>query len=651
MFFMFVDLIFNIPLNKKFTYKVPQRFSHIKKGDRVKAPFGRRENTGIVLEVNEKFSGHFDVDDIKEITDLYSPYFRLDNVQFEIARRIWLYYLCSYGQALFTVAGAFKDVRIKRQEYSSAPENKLLLNSSQNDAINAFLNDGSRPYLLFGVTGSGKTEVYFNIIDNYIVQGKQAIFMLPEIALTPQIVKRFTDRFGNKLAVFNSKVSNGERNFAISAFRSGKIDLIVGTRSSVFLPAKDLGVIIIDEEHEYTYKQQDTPCYDAKVIANWRSNIENCRLLMGSATPTMESMKYARDGYYGFLKMENRAEKNRMPDVEVIDMGHIYKVSRNISKPLYESIKNTLDKKEQVILFHNRRGFSSFVLCEDCGEVIKCKNCDITLNYHKSTGKMVCHYCDFNQRLSKKCTSCGSDKIKYMGSGTQRAEEEIYELFPNARIMRVDKDSSSKKDFYWDFYKKMMNKEYDIVIGTQMIGKGFDFPHCTLVGVLWADFILDFPDFRSAERTAQLLTQVSGRSGRQKRGKVVIQTYSPDHYAIKTAQDHNYDFFYGEEIERRRMLSFPPFISLIRIVIKGKPGKRFLKNIDEIDKILREECEEYEVLGPCEAAIAHMKGMDRYHIIIKVGKNRKKIYEVLKKIKEKYKRLNLRIDVDPLDML
>ncbi|MCK9475095.1 MAG: primosomal protein N' [Candidatus Muirbacterium halophilum] len=648
---MFADILFNLPFDRKFTYSVPHSFSFIKKGDRVKVPFGSRNMTGIVLNVKENPDGIDDISKIKEILELYSPYFRMTEIQFELARRIWLYYLSGYGQAVHTVAGAYKDVRIKKQIFEINPENKILLNVNQNNAINQFMNTDKKTSLLYGVTGSGKTEVYFTIIEQFMQKNKQALYLLPEIALTPQIVKRFTDRFGEKVAVFNSKLSNGERNYALKSFRQGEIDLLIGTRSAVFLPAKHLGVIILDEEHESTFKQQDNPCYDTRTVAQWRGELENVKVIFGSATPSLESFKLSVSGDYEKIMLDKRGDGRKMPDVFLVDMAIEKKVSRNISRKMHEEIINTLQKKEQVLLFHNRRGFSSFQICKSCGEVIKCKNCDITLNYHKKINKLICHYCDFWKTPPKKCEKCNSEDFEFMGSGTEKIEEEIQDLFPKARIIRVDRDTSSSKNFYSDFYKKMINREFDIIIGTQMIGKGFDFPYVTLVGVLWADFILDFPDFRSAERTAQLLSQVAGRSGRARDGKVFIQTYAKDHYAILCAKDHNYPRFFGEEIERRKILKYPPFISFVRVVLTYK-DKVFLENsIADITSMLKLEIGQEYFLGPAKAAVFFIKGMFRYNILFKINNNRKQVYEVIKKIKSKNPKIRFKIDVDPIDMM
>ena len=648
---MYADIIFNLPFDRKFTYSVPLSFSFIKKGDRVTAPFGNRNLTGIVLNVKQNHDGIEDAAIIKELNSLYSPYFRMTDIQFELARRIWLYYLSSYGQALHTVAGAYKDVRIKRQVFENDPENKILLNVNQNNAIRQFFETQKKTSLLYGVTGSGKTEVYFTIIENYMQQKKQALYLLPEIALTPQIVKRFTDRFGKKVAVFNSRLSNGERNYALKAFRQGEIDLLIGTRSAVFLPAKDLGVIILDEEHEGTFKQQENPCYDTRTVAQWRGELENIKVIFGSATPSVETFKMAVSGEYEKIVLDKRGDGRKMPEVILVDMACEKKISRNISSKMYEHIIQTLNKKEQVLLFHNRRGFSSFQICKSCGEVVKCKNCDISMNYHKKIDRLICHYCDFWKNPPKKCDKCGESDFEFMGSGTEKIEEEIQGLFPSANVIRVDKDTSSSKDFYSQFYKKMINREFDIIIGTQMIGKGFDFPYVTLVGVLWADFILDFPDFRSAERTAQLLSQVAGRSGRARDGKVLIQTYAKEHYAIVCAKDHNYPRFFGEEVERRRLLNYPPFTSFVRVVMSNKDKIFLAQSAELIKTILVKEIGNESFLGPAQAAVFFIKGMYRYNILFKAGSDRKKIYKAIRLIKEKNPKIKFKIDVDPIDMM
>ncbi|MGM0608850.1 MAG: replication restart helicase PriA [Candidatus Muiribacteriota bacterium] len=645
----YASVIINLPFDKIFIYKFNSDELKLKKNDRVEVPFGNRKVVGIVNEIKSNSAVNYS--SLKEINKKFPDFMRITQTQRELAKRIWQYYLCSYSQALFCVAGNLKNVKVNPQKYDSPALNKLLLNKKQNIAIEKIFYDNNNVSLLFGVTGSGKTEVYFSVCERFIKKGAQTLFLLPEIALTPQLVKRFTDRFGKRIAVYNSALSAGKRNFASKSFQQGEVDIIIGTRSAVFLPAKNLGLIIVDEEHEHTFKQQDTPLYDAKKIALWRAELENCKVVLGSATPTVETFTYARNGIYNLISLNKRSDNRKMPDVELIDMGEEKKASRNISRKLFSEIKKALERKEQIILFLNRRGFSTFVLCKSCHKPFKCKNCDVSLIYHKNTQKMKCHYCGYEIKTQKTCQSCGSANFEFLGSGTERVEEELVNLFPAARIKRVDRDTSGGKKFAWEFYNDMNNGKIDIVIGTQMIGKGFDFPNVSLVGVLWADFILDFPDIRSAERTSQLLMQVAGRSGRGVDGKVLIQTYAKEHYAVKSALKHNYLYFYGEEILRRKALKFPPYSNLIRVVFRGKDESKTSKEIEGFARKISGKFDAAEILGPVPAPISFMKGYYRFHLIIKFIKNRKIINKVIKTNLISFKNSKFQVDVDPVDML
>jgi len=649
--FMYASVVLNLPIDKSFYYKIKPEHSDLSKGDRVTVYFGKRKLNGIVTGIYQSLNENIPENRMKFIESVFDKYFSLSEIQFELAKRIWIYYMSSFSQALHCVGGSLKNVKISFQKYDSPAENKILLNSDQNSAINKILNSDERVFLLHGVTGSGKTEVYFSIVEELIEKGFQTLFLLPEISLTPQNVKRFTDRFGKKVAIYNSSLSNGKKNYAVKSFSEGGADILIGTRSAVFLKAKKLGMIIIDEEHEYTYKQQETPFYDTRKIAVWRSELENCKVILGSATPSLESMKKAKDGLFELVCLSKRSDNRKMPDVEIVDMGANKKVTRNISLPLYQYMEKTIKDGNQILLLLNRRGFSTFVLCKSCHKPVKCKNCDISLNYHKKENILMCHYCGFKTRLPDKCSECDNSEFEYMGSGTERVEDELKLLFPDKKILRVDRDSSSKKDFYWNFYNDMNNKKIDIVIGTQMIGKGFDFPGVTCVGVLWADFILDFPDFRSPEKTAQLLLQVAGRAGRGSEGKVFIQTYAPEHYAVKCSINHNYDYFYGEEILRRKVMNFPPFGSLIRILFRGKNKELVEKDIEKFCKQIEEKIGKNNILGPAEAPVNFLRGFYRYHILIKMNHNRKALYELFKKSLENILNSEYRIDVDPVDML
>ncbi|OMG45092.1 primosomal protein N', partial [Paenibacillus macerans] len=394
-------------------------------------------------------------------------------------------------------------------------------------------DEKERTFLLHGVTGSGKTEVYLQTIEEVLNKGKEAMMLVPEIALTPQMVLRFKRRFGDDVAVLHSGLSKGERYDEWQKIRDGRARVSVGARSSIFAPFKNLGIIIIDEEHESTYKQEDYPRYHARDIAQWRSQFHHCPVVLGSATPSLESYARAEKNVYELLSLPHRVNQQALPHIDIIDMREeLSEGNRSMfSIALRQAIQERLDKKEQIVLFLNRRGYASFMLCRDCGYVPHCPHCDISLTYHKTTDQLKCHYCGYQENPPSQCPNCEGDHIRQVGTGTQRVEELLQQEFPHARIIRMDVDTTSRKGAHEKLLNDFEAGKGDILLGTQMIAKGLDYPNITLVGVLNADTMLNLPDFRASERTYQLLTQVSGRAGRhEKEGQVIIQTYNPDHY-------------------------------------------------------------------------------------------------------------------------
>ncbi|HEG4204245.1 TPA: primosomal protein N', partial [Enterococcus faecium] len=431
----------------------------------------------------------------------------------------------------------------------------LELNAEQKNAVEQIITAGQQQkdqvFLLEGITGSGKTEVYLQAIADVLSENKTAIMLVPEIALTPQMVERFKGRFGESVAVLHSGLSQGEKYDEWRKIEREEAQVVVGARSAIFAPLKNIGLIIIDEEHESSYKQDETPRYHARDLAIWRSKYHHCPIVLGSATPSLESRARAQKGVYQLLQLNHRAKAAaQLPAIEIVDMREEFQNHRTstFSANLQEKIQNRLDKKEQTVLLLNRRGYSSFVMCRDCGFVLPCPNCDISLTLHMDTRSMRCHYCGHEEPIPNRCPNCGGNKIRYYGTGTQKVEEELRELYPQARILRMDVDTTRRKGAHEQILQKFGAKEADILLGTQMIAKGLDFPEVTLVGVLNADTSLNLPDFRSSEHTFQLLTQVSGRAGRaEKAGEVVIQTFNPQHYAIELAKKQNYEQFYQQE--------------------------------------------------------------------------------------------------------
>lgn len=445
-------------------------------------------------------------------------------------------------------------------------KNKLPLNHEQQEALRSIEETDKVVSLLYGLTGSGKTEVYLNLTSKVIEEGGQVIVLVPEIGLTPQMIERFKSWFGNEVAIIHSKLSSGERYDEYRKVLNDQVKVVVGVRSAVFVPFRNLKMIIVDEAHDSSYEFHDNLKYDTIEVAINRMK-DRGKILLGSATPSVESYFYAQKGFYNLCKLENRAKKGAfLPDTEIVDMrdelimGNLSIFSRD----LREAIEEKLKKKEQVILFLNRRGFSNFISCRSCGEVIKCDDCDISMTYHKAKNRLICHYCGKTKVLPKVCPSCGSKFIKQFGVGTQRVEEEVNKYFPEARVLRMDRDTTGKKDSFNEFYEKIKNKEADIIIGTQMVSKGFDFEDVTLVGIVAADLSLYISDYKARERTFQLITQVSGRAGRaSKKGQVIIQTYSPDSEIIKYSAQGDYKDFYDYEIGERKTFLYPPYTKLV----------------------------------------------------------------------------------------
>lgn len=499
----------------------------------------------------------------------------------------------------------------------------LALNAQQEKAyreiISAKKND---VFLLEGITGSGKTEVYLQAAREIVRRGKKVLFLVPEIALTPQMVNRVKGRFGKKTAVLHSALSVGEKYDEWRRIKEGSVDVVVGARSAIFAPLEDIGLIIIDEEHETTYKQAENPHYHARDVALWRGKYWNAPVLLGSATPSLESRARAMKGVYQLLLLNKRAVNNaQLPKVKIVDMKDDvpkYQES-NFSEQLKNSIQERLAKNEQVILMLNRRGYSSFVMCRDCGYVPKDKNCDISLTMHLNTQTMKCHYCGHEEAIPKICANCGSKAIRYYGTGTEKVEKELNNIFPKARIIRVDQDTVSKKHSLDNMLLQFANHEADILLGTQMIAKGLDFPNVTLVGVINADTALNLPDFRNSEKTFQLLTQVSGRAGRsEKKGEVIIQTYNPEHYAIKLAKKHDYESFFVKEMQIRRLGGYSPYYYLTKIQITHENKQQAAKRIYEIYQWLQKKLHnEVIMLGPSPKPIARLKNRYYFQIILK----------------------------------
>lgn len=540
----------------------------------------------------------------------------------------------------------------------------LSLNAEQQVAVETILQSvqeqQSQTYLLEGITGSGKTEVYLQVIAEVLNQGKTAIMLVPEISLTPQMVQRFKSRFGEHVAVMHSGLSQGEKYDEWRKIERGEAEVVVGARSAIFAPIENIGVIIVDEEHEASYKQEETPRYHARDLAIWRSEYHHCPVVLGSATPSLESRARAQKNVYQRLRLTQRANQAAtLPTIDVVDMRQEVENGNvsSFSMSLQEKLQERLEKNEQSVLLLNRRGYSSFVMCRDCGYVLPCPNCDISLTLHMDSKTMKCHYCGHEERIPYRCPNCGQDKIRYYGTGTQKVEEELQTLLPDSRILRMDVDTTRRKGAHEKILRTFGEGQADILLGTQMIAKGLDFPNVTLVGVLNADTALNLPDFRSSERTFQLLTQVSGRAGRaEKPGEVIIQSFNPEHYAIQLAKAQDYEDFYTKEMYIRHRGDYPPYYFTVQITASHPEENEAAKQMFQIATKLKQGLSPQAILlGPTPNAIMRVNNRYFYQVIIKY-KQEPMLQPLLKEILTDTQRatargLKLSIDAEPMNFI
>jgi primosomal protein N' (replication factor Y) len=514
-------------------------------------------------------------------------------------------------------------------------------------------------FLLEGVTGSGKTEVYLKSIDATIALGRSALLLVPEIALTPAVAGQFFHRFGDRVAILHSAFHDAERAEQWRRIRSGAATVVVGTRSGVFAPVQNLGLVVIDEEHDQSYKQQETPRYNGRDVAIVRAREAGAVVVLGSATPSLESRYNAERGKYTLITLPERIEQRPMPDVEVIDMRQEFLETRKqatFSRRLLETIAERLKRGEQTMLLLNRRGFSSFVACRACGERLECINCAVTLTYHRRDRRMLCHYCNYAQKVPSVCPKCSSEYLNFIGTGSEKVEEELHREFPEARIARMDRDTVSGKRHFESILHGFREGNYDILVGTQMIAKGHDIPNVTLVGIVSADVGLGLPDFRAAERTFQLLTQAAGRAGRGNLpGIVLIQTINPDHYAVRFASEQNYEGFYQKEIQFRKLMRYPPFAALANVLVRSQKQEDALAMSAELGRVLDPAPEGVKVLGPAEAPVPKLKTEFRYQLLLKAA-DRRVLNDTLRGLQhfaqgQKWPATALVIDVDPLTLV
>jgi primosomal protein N' (replication factor Y) len=670
----------NIPpdRNQVFSYLAPLD-KNFKVGQEVLVPFGGRELRAVVVEeLNLKLESHpLPADSkakLKNITKIVDLKPALTKEQLKLAQWMAEYYCASLSLTVKTMLFPRVKSRDKDKITKAPPKTEFpKLTSSQQKIFkvvdrhlsktNLKDNSGGKVFLLHGVTGSGKTEIYMRAIQKIIDQGKQIILLVPEISLTPQTIQRFAARFrDNQLSVFHSKLSAGEKCLAWQRIREEKAKIVIGPRSAVFAPVQNLGLIIIDEEHDPSYKQYDqNPRYHARDVALKMAKISSSTVILGSATPSIESYYQAKSDRYALLEMPERySSQNQLPKVEVIDMREELKKKNYsiFSEKLTKLLNKVLSNKKQSLLFVNRRGASTFVMCRDCGYTIKCPNCSVSLTYHpqnnnpKKTKELTCHHCNFQQASPALCPKCKSQYIKYFGVGTQRVEKELNSLFPNSKTLRVDSDSMSTKLAHDKAYHNFASGKHDVLIGTQMIAKGWDLSNIDLVGIISSDALFNFPDFRCNERAFQLLTQVAGRTGRgNKLGDVILQTYNPKNFVIKAAAQHDYKLFYRKEIREREELKYPPYVKLVKITFENenldKARESALSTAEKISSFIKSNKFSVSILGPAPAFISKIRKKYRWNIILKIESQKFKVCQDLLNLTP----LNSTVDIDPEDLL
>ncbi len=628
-------------VDRVFQYRIPDSLlSQVQVGTQVCVPFGsgNRQRTGYVVDITDR--ADYDESRIKEVAEVIPESVTADSRLIRLAWWMKERYGSTMNQALKTVLPVRRRVRARNREVvrslvleegvsGDVPEENVAeppvsLNREQAAVAEMFRSDYDRgihmPVLIHGITGSGKTEVYMAMIDHVLSQGRQAIVLIPEIALTYQTVMRFYKRFGSRICVMHSRLSAGERYDQFERARRGETDIMIGARSALFAPFANLGLIIIDEEHEGAYKSEGTPRYHAREVAEELARIHEAQLILGSATPSLEAYSRARAGIYRLYRLTGRAGGGSLAQTEVVDLREEMKQGNKsiFSLRLQQLIRERLDKGEQTMLFMNRRGYENFVSCRNCGEAVKCPHCDVSMTLHNKN-RLVCHYCGHTIPLPKHCPSCGSAYLAGFGTGTQKIEELTRQMFPQARILRMDLDTTSRKGGHETILSAFARGDADILIGTQMIVKGHDFSRVTLVGILAADTSLYAPDYRCGERTFQLLVQAAGRAGRSQRpGIAVIQTYMPEHYCIRTAAKQDYEEFYRQEMGFRRLMAYPPDCHMLEILMTGKDEELLNHMMDQVYQSVNKNFQgAIQLIGPVPAAVYKVNDIYRKILYMK----------------------------------
>jgi len=682
-----------IIINRKFksekmqtlTYAIPQNIS-AQEGQFVEIPLRNSKLKGLIFYIHQNKPSY----PTKNIIQIIEKAPHLNSIQLKLLKHISKYYFTSLTKSLklFVPPNFFTRKKLQIPPINPNPEpqqlnkSQLILSDEQTAAIKKIKTTQQQTILIHGITGSGKTEIYRRLAKEALTKNKQVLILIPEISLTPQTVNNFQKQFGKNIAIFHSHLTPKQKEIYWHQVRNHETGLIIGSRSAIFAPFKNLGLIIIDEEHEDSYKQNQSPRYHVRDLAIWLAENLNIKVILGSATPSIESYSKAKNGQYGLIEMHNRVGNrisnqvdnqvsnnehnipNQLPSIKIIDLREEMK-KRNysiFSEYLQQRLKENLIKKEQSILFLNRRGAASAMICRDCGESEMCSHCDITLTYHKKiliedaimpAQRLICHHCGRIYKIPLNCQNCGSHAIKYIGVGTQKIEEEVLKLFPQARILRADRDTTRKAGDFEQIYNQFKNQEADILIGTQMIGKGLHLPNVTLVGIILADLSLTIPDFRSGEKTFQLLTQVAGRSGRNKPGEVIIQTYQPEHYSIVDTLHHDYQNFYNHEIHHRRETNLPPYSRFLKLTISTcnyqKTYQISCQILEELQKYFAENpTESLQEITSFPALITKLKNKYRWHILL-TGPNPRDFFEKFY-YTHTFKN-DIKIDVDPLSTI
>ncbi|MFH1996345.1 MAG: primosomal protein N' [Candidatus Omnitrophota bacterium] len=676
------DIALSLPIDTVFSYAIPKEMaSSIAVGKRVRVPFGTRSIVGYVVGLGEREGGR----QLKELKGIIDAAPIVSPELLALSKLVASNFFCTWGEAIAaTVPGGLKGGKTSmkpREEETRPPALASIgaggrempvetvassgphtLTDEQKTAldriVSAIEREESKVFLLHGVTASGKTEVYLQAIEKVLKKGKGAIVLVPEISLTPQTEERFVSRFGKRVAVIHSRLTAGRRFVEWKRILDGEADIVVGARSAIFSPIRKLGLIVVDEEHETSYKQEDVPRYHAREVAEMRAGLSNCPLVLGTATPSLESYYKAKQGAYVLLDLTRRIDNKIMPKVKIVDMRLELATKKRIeifSKVLIDAIERTLKEGKQGILFLNRRGYSTFVNCKQCGLVLKCRRCDSTLVYHFHDKALSCHYCSFKTKPPEVCPSCRSKHISYLGLGTEKVESEMVRRFPFIHtIARMDSDTTSKRGSHDRILKKFRSGEVSLLVGTQMIAKGLDFPNVTLVAVISADSMMNLPDFRASERTFNLLTQVAGRSGRGDRpGEVIVQTYAPSHYAVLCAAKHDYKKFYEKEIESRKELQFPPFAHLIKVTVRSRADSIASSAAEKLAEAIRKNAPDgIKISGPAPSPIARLRGYYRWNILVK-SVDRAEACDVLKRSLKSFKKPSkvlIAVDVDPMSV-